>query len=342
MLCVGVPLRHLWRGVFLAVLLASAVGSWASAARAGAAATHVKIELPAQVKVQGAMITLGDVAGISCSSLELLRGLMALPLGRAPHAGESIRLERDDIGRWINRRLGLNPDQISWEGDPVIQISVVANEIAGNTIANFAESALKDWLLQRSESVQLQVVGVPRDFSIPAGLLTLKTRTFADMEPRKRMSVWVDVYVAETFIRAVPVSFEVSAWVQAAVVRQAAPVGAPVAAGDIALHAVDIAALPASAKYAGVQDTLMGQPFRLRRAVMLGDVLTYAHIEPAPTIVRGELVKIQAISGAVALESQGEAVQDGRTGQLIRVKPNKTGGTILARVKGPGLLEIQQ
>jgi flagella basal body P-ring formation protein FlgA len=337
-----VSLRLLRRGALLVMLLASAVGSWASAVQAGGGGARVKIELPAQVKVQGTMVTLGDVAGITCSSLELLRSLMALPLGRAPHAGEFIRLERDEIARWINRRLGIPADQIGWEGDPFIQISVVTNEINGNTIANFAEAALKDWLMQRSENVRLQVVGVPRDFSLPVGPLKLQTRTFADMEPRKRMSVWVDVYVADIFIRTVSISFEVNAWVQAAVVRQAAPAGAPVAVSDIALHSVEIAALPSSAKFAGIQDTLMGQPFRLRRAVMLGEVLTYAHIEPAPTVARGEWVKIHAVSGAVAVESQGEAVQDGRTGQFIRVKPSKAGGTILARVKGPGLLEIQQ
>lgn len=337
---IGLSVRFLWRSAQLGLALASAVGACANAATTGAA-VPVKIDLPAQVKVQRTMITLGDVAGISTPSLEALRDLMALPLGRAPHAGELIRLERDDIARWIYRKAGLNADQISWSGGSVIEISVAANELYGNRVASFAEAALQDWLLQRSDSVQLQLVSPPRDYSLPVGAVTFRTRPFTEMQPRKRMSVWVDVYVADVFVRSVPVGFEVSAWAQAAVVRNGVAVGERVSVGDTVMHTVDIAALAPSAGYGGVQDTLMSQPFRLRRAVKVGDVLTRTHLEPAPTVARGELVKIQAVVGAVVLESQGEAVQDGRTGQFVRVKPSKSSATILARVKAPGLLEIQ-
>lgn len=59
-----------------------------------------------------------------------------------------------------------------------------------------------------------------------------------------------------------------------------------------------------------------------------------------PAVLRGQWVALRAAAGAVRLEARAEALQDGRPGQSVRVRPGHGGGTLLARVVGPGQVEV--
>ncbi|MNV36981.1 flagellar basal body P-ring biosynthesis protein FlgA [compost metagenome] len=80
---------------------------------------------------------------------------------------------------------------------------------------------------------------------------------------------------------------------------------------------------------------------RLRKPLKAGEVLTRAHLESMPAVVRGNWALLQARSGDVAVESRVEVLQDGREGQLVRVKVPGAKGEVLARVTGPGQVEVQ-
>jgi flagella basal body P-ring formation protein FlgA len=329
----------LWRfvaGVILSLSCAAAVAGVSGS-------TRVRIDLPSQAQVKTFKVSLGEVAGISTPDLDVLRVLMALPLGRAPRAGESIRLRREEIARWIQRRTGLLPQQLSWGGDSSVQISTVANAISGDVVSSFAQNALQDWLVRRSESFHVEVIAVPKELFLPQGTISLKTRLIPETELRKRMSVWVDVYLDEVFARSVPVVFDVSAWAGMPVALHDALVGERISLADTVIKKVDITTLPAMplATRGGIQEVLINQSSRLRRAIRGGEVLTHAHIEAMPAVAKGDMVKIRAVAGAVVLESEGAALQDGRIGQVIRVKSPNSLGVVSARVKSPGLLEVQ-
>ena len=47
------------------------------------------------------------------------------------------------------------------------------------------------------------------------------------------------------------------------------------------------------------------------------------------------------MGGDVTVESRVEVLQDGRKGQLVRVKVPGAGGEVVARVTGPGQVEVQ-
>lgn len=333
--------RHsgLWRFVASVALVLS------GAAAAGTSlSAHVKIDLPSSAQVKSLTVSLGEVAGISTPDLRTLRALMALPLGRAPRPGESISLGREELARWIQRRTGLLPEQLSWGGDSSIQISTVANTVPGEVVSRFAEGALQDWLSLRSESFHVQAIAVPRELLLPQGSMSLKARPIPETELRKRMTVWVDVYLDDVFARSVPVAFDVSAWAYVPVASHDALAGERISVADTAMRRVDITTLPMASPSmrSSIQEVLGHQPSRLRRTVRSGEVLTHAHIEAMPAVVRGEVVKIRAVVGPVVLESEGAALQDGRTGQVIQVRPHRSLGAVSARVKSPGLLEVLQ
>jgi flagella basal body P-ring formation protein FlgA len=118
--------------------------------------------------------------------------------------------------------------------------------------------------------------------------------------------------------------------------------GASITLSDTEMREVDLAAWPSASQGNDVREALQDQDFRLRHAVRGGDVLARALVEPLPAVTRGDWVRLQTNEGAVSLESRAEALQDGRAGQVVNVRLANARSSILARVRGPGLVEVQQ
>lgn len=61
--------------------------------------------------------------------------------------------------------------------------------------------------------------------------------------------------------------------------------------------------------------------------------------EPA-AVTRGEWATLRSVSGPVVLEATVEVLQDGRSGQKVRVRQRGATAAVMARVLGPGQVEI--
>lgn len=62
---------------------------------------------------------------------------------------------------------------------------------------------------------------------------------------------------------------------------------------------------------------------------------------PEPVLIRrGQYVELQVQCGAVTVIATGRAEREGRPNELIPVRLEKTGRTVLARVLGPGLVFV--
>ncbi len=71
---------------------------------------------------------------------------------------------------------------------------------------------------------------------------------------------------------------------------------------------------------------------RTRRNIIKGAVLTMADIEPMPVIKSHQDIHLVYVSGLCRVTSQGEALQDGRVGDFIKVKNKSSGKIVMARV----------
>jgi flagella basal body P-ring formation protein FlgA len=59
-----------------------------------------------------------------------------------------------------------------------------------------------------------------------------------------------------------------------------------------------------------------------------------------PDVVRGQWASLRTSSGEVTLEARVEVLQDGLQGQNVRVRPAQATQPVVARVIGPGQLEV--
>ncbi|MGJ7502489.1 flagellar basal body P-ring formation chaperone FlgA [Variovorax sp. ZT5P49] len=318
----------------------------------------VSIELRPQVTVDQSNVRLGDVAFLTARDLPTLRRLMALPLGPAPKPGSSALLDRETIVRWVEARSGLQTvdsalrvqqPAIRWSGAGETEIESAAQQLSGETVVNAARSALLNWLSQRSVRAEVEPVSTARDIFLPPGTPTLRVRPLAGQaQPTRRMLVWVDAWVGDRFVRTTAVTFEVGAWAPLAVattgVERGVNVDPVVLRGTMEAREVDLTTLrqgtPVAANARNGSGLADGSQ-RLRRPLRPGEVLTSAHLEAMPAVTRGNTAHLLARSGDVSVESRVEVLQDGREGQLVRVKVPGSSGEVLARVTGPGQVEVQ-
>ncbi|MEA3544552.1 MAG: flagellar basal body P-ring formation chaperone FlgA [Thermodesulfobacteriota bacterium] len=80
---------------------------------------------------------------------------------------------------------------------------------------------------------------------------------------------------------------------------------------------------------------------RLKRSIRLGQPLQRKLVEFPPVIKRGERVLIQAHSQGLMLTAAGEAKQDGRAGEAIRVINSNSRKEVLCQVVAPGLVKVE-
>jgi flagella basal body P-ring formation protein FlgA len=77
----------------------------------------------------------------------------------------------------------------------------------------------------------------------------------------------------------------------------------------------------------------------LGRSIALGQVLTLNSVRQTAVIRNGELVRIEMVGPSFVIGGEGVALQQGSTGQAIRIKM-KSGQVVLAVILRPGLVRV--
>ncbi|WCM91105.1 flagellar basal body P-ring formation chaperone FlgA [Acidovorax sp. NCPPB 2350] len=311
----------------------------------------LRIEMRPQVQVRQTLVRLGDVALLTSPDLALLKRAMSIPLGQAPRAGETVQLESERLGYWLRTRTGLQQDQIQWEGATATTVGTATRELPGEEVLAPARAALlariKDAARQRGllqPRIELEAVSVPSNVQVPVGEIVLRVRPGTPPALNRHMLIWVDVFVAEQHVRAVPVRFDVGIFALAPVATRELAIGSAIESDGIALREVNVAGLSETASlvaWAGDQTVEAKAPSLVRRHTPAGSVITEDRLQRAPTVARGDWVSLVTRNGLLSLESRAEVLQDGQVGQVVRARPVNGTGVLLARVVGPGQLESQ-
>lgn len=262
--------------------------------------SRVSIQLLAEAQVAGPTIQLGEIARMRSPDLQLLRRLVNLDIGRAPGPGERARISARHLAGWIERRAAVRGDDMDWSGAPESRIERQAARLSGEEIARVAQAAVQALHQGTSAAQEVFVSSVPRDLQVPRGPVRLHPRVADSVPVGIRTLVWVDVWVADAFVRSVPVSVR----------------------------------LPS----AEVANAATG-----RRLAYDGPTASRPAMDPEirrPAVERGDTAALRTIVGAVQLESRVQVLEDGRVGELVRVRQQGAAALLSARVKGPGQLEM--
>lgn len=106
---------------------------------------------------------------------------------------------------------------------------------------------------------------------------------------------------------------------------------------DIELESKDLSAL--NSGYYTRGDEVVGM--MLKRSIRAGMVLTPTLLKPQLLIKRGDKVTILAVTGAVEVRMEGQALKDGAKGEVIRVRNLSSKLEIEAEVVSPGIVKVR-
>ncbi|MBC3875067.1 flagellar basal body P-ring formation chaperone FlgA [Undibacterium flavidum] len=304
-----------------------------------ATASGAVVELRSHVNVKRDIVTLGDVAQLSTEDLTTIRRLNTIYLGRAPKLGQVVNLESEVIRRWVNSRVPDLARQLQWRGAHQVTVSVPVQELSSTLIGQTAQSHLRTWLTQQSDRAEMKLVRVPKSLQVPEGEVEIKPHPFSQsMTLQKRMTVWLEVWTNQRFVRLVPVEFEVGAFKNAYVFDQSLNKDAILSKSNLVKTELDLTIAPRDVVLE--EKLLDAAPLRVKQSMKKGDTLTARAMELKPVAIRGEWLTLIASTGAILVESKVEALQDGAMGQWITVRAKDSKEVLKARVIAAGKVEV--
>ncbi len=202
------------------------------------------------------------------------------------------------------------------------------------------EQVLKDYLAEQSDllphtELRFKSLVLPDPYRVPHGRIehqVIPARPGVIGSRRMALLTRVDGRISSNQ----SVRVELEALAEVAVASNTLRRGKILAATDIELQTQDISRLK---EPIFIADELIGK--RLKRSIRLGEPLQRNQVEFPPVIKRGQRVVIQAHSRGLMLTAAGEAKQDGRTGEAIRVMNSNSHKEILCQVVAPGLVKVE-
>lgn len=202
----------------------------------------------------------------------------------------------------------------------------VALDLAMTSAAGQVEERLR---VLDPELRRIEVTPVARGLRVPMDTQEFHVRLPAKVQLASRVGGWVD-FVRNSGVRtSMPVWFDVRASKQVAT-----------AARDLRVHEVlaDDAVVVREVNVEGVRiaELFKDQPgrFRTTRFISAGRPLGKADVEQVPPVVAQQAVAVRVVSGTVVIDTTAVAEQEGRIGQIIRVRNQTNTARYMALVTG--------
>lgn len=202
------------------------------------------------------------------------------------------------------------------------------------------EGVLTQYLVRQSQrlphvDLRFKSIALPQPFKVPAGRLEHQVIPAKPGVIGSRRVTLLSRVDGRT-VSNQSIRIELEALARVAVANATLRRGTMLGADNVSLRYQDISRLE---KPIFSLDEIVGK--RLKRSVRLGEPLERHRVEFPPVVKRGDRVVIRAQSAGLLLTAAGEARQDGRSGETIRVRNSSSQKTILCRVVAPGQVKVE-
>lgn len=203
-----------------------------------------------------------------------------------------------------------------------------ANALPAERIRRDVSAVVARRLHDLGSEAQIVAIEGLRDQALPAGRAGLSIGEIAGRWPRARAGVPVRIEVDGRAVRTL------TAWVTLRDTRTVLAYERSAAArtpGDaLRLRTAEVDMTCCDGAPVADPADLAGQ--RLRRAARAGAPALVSDFEPVPAVEARAQVEIEVERGPVRLRTRGVALADGRVGDRVRVRPDATESTVVARV----------
>lgn len=302
----------------------------------------VRISLREQVRVASPRVSVGDVAVLSGGSDRLRTVIAGLDLYDLSSTEPSVIVTREQVAYRI-QLVGIETNLFRLEGNPKAKAVFKPYQFTETDVLAAARDLLLQRLPWKSDNVSVQLV---QPIQLPKIAITAKDQlrvepalpTGASVAGRVRVEVAVLINGQRR--GTVPVIFDIKFPQQVAVAKRRIERGEVFSEDNLHL---DQRPSDGTANYASYPDLISGK--RATRPILPGHVIGRSDAEATsadnPVIVKQrDLVKMVAQVGKMRVTMIGEALQDGRAGQIIRVRNVESKKEVVGRVVDRHLIEV--
>jgi flagellar basal body P-ring formation protein FlgA len=298
-------------------------------------AGELRILIKEKATVTGDTIRLGDIATFTPKGDVRVSRFRARKVAAAPAPGRNVDLN----SRFLIYRLAS-----LMGGDQQVRVKVPQNLLVHRDGQVISEKKMTDIFKQYvfshspwdRKEMELERVRVPGQATLPCGHLSWDVREKAGGDFVGDISLVIFFSVDGRLYKKVPVSGRIL--VNRRVIKTARKIrkGETIDAKDL------VEVTEKSMRSCGTEMQRLEQVVgkRAARALQMGQVVKREMVEIPPAVRKGDRVIIKAENSSVAVSALGKVMEDGRSGEQIRVINISSGKEIFAKVIGPGQVRV--
>jgi flagella basal body P-ring formation protein FlgA len=298
-------------------------------------AIALEIRVQETATVRGDRVLLGDVASFEPPDDGRINQLRNIEIASAPYPGTNSQINESlliyKIGPYIHQ-----DDDIRMLIPHTLYVRRSAQVIGSAQL----ERIFKDFIGSHSpwpmEKLRFENIRTPETIMLPEGKLYWEVREKRYDDFLGNVSLNLSLYIDGKHVRTVPLSGRI--YVEQEVVTAAVRMnkGHVISDSDLILITKNSARSRKNA-VTNISDAIGKRSVRSIRA---GQTILSDMIEIPPMVKKGNRVFIKAENDEIRITALGKVLEDGRSGEQIKVRNINSGKEILATVTGPDTVEV--
>lgn len=296
------------------------------------------VRLAAEAAVPDDEVSLGEVATVEADE-PLASRLRAVRLGPAPAVGAVHRVDAE----WVRLRLRgarIDPARVRIAGAERVLVTRAFQVVPGaalvEAVTRLAAARAEQGTGAGDGGIVLQPLAVPEDLRVPLGTLSLEPRLAPAPPGATVLAAMVTVRLDGRDHQSVPLTLRVARHRPVLVAARPLEPRRPPGPDDLRLEPRLTTEIPADA----LTERPEAADLEVVRPVRAGEIVTARSLRPRLVVRRGELVTLVLESGGLRITAQGQAGQDGRRGDPVRVTNLGSRREVLGVVEAPGLVRV--
>jgi flagellar basal body P-ring formation protein FlgA len=293
------------------------------------------IILKEEVVIPSRDIMLQDVADLQGFDSDSLKRLAQIPLGAPPVFGAPMTMSRHQVGERIQAFSG-TALKATLTGAPVVRIALKGRPAQESEIS----AALRAYLLEttpwKESEIEIRSLADLKNIELPPGEASLRVSSAGSILGHKNLLAAIEVTQAEKTLRCFWVNAEVRVRAEVLTASRKLIYGTVIAPEDIVRTVIEVPDLRTS--YVRNSEDALGKSSR--RNFAPGDPLTREALMDPFLVKNGETVQLRLERNGLVLRSLARAEQDGRLGQIIKVRNLDFSTLLKAQVTGRAEVKI--
>jgi flagellar basal body P-ring formation protein FlgA len=293
------------------------------------------INLKEVARVGPGPVLLKDVAGLQGFEADLTGRIGAIQVAPSPEFGVPNILTRRQISEIIQSAAGSLTDT-TFAGAAAVQVWLKGRPLEPGEIEPVLRAHLSETTQWEQAEIAVHSLSNLTGIEVPPGEVLLRVSSRVSVAGRNRMLVPIEIVQSGTVLRCFWITAEVRIRAELLTAARKIPLGRIITEGDVMRSKMDIPDL--GADYARQTEDIIGKV--TRRNFSPGDPLTREAFANPLLVKNGDTVHLRLERNGIVLTSLVRAEQDGRLGQVIRVRNLDFSSSLKAQVVGRAEVKI--